>query len=136
MIVRKRYGPEGVRERELKEFGKTSRRSAEGKERLRWSKREAQRTPGWNVLRLTHDLCERPRPSPRPRMSISRRMNARRLRRICLRPRPKQAHPWGSQRSENVRLAVVMSSPGPSLLREIGWSATGLRKMLFFGWEV
>jgi hypothetical protein len=53
-----------------------------------------------------------------------------------LRLRPKHAHPWGSQRSENVRLAVVTSSPGSSLLREIGWSATGLRNMLFLGGEV
>ncbi len=35
-----------------------------------------------------------------------------------------------------MRLAVVASSPGASLLREIDCSATGLRKMLFLGGEV
>jgi len=73
--------------------------------------------PGWNVLRLTHDLCERPRPSPRLRMRTRRMVPATRLSRSCLRLRPMQAHQWGKKRSENVRLTVVTSSPGSSLVR-------------------
>jgi hypothetical protein len=69
-------------------------------------------------------------------MSTKRRMTATRPRRIFLRLRPKYAaQPWG-KRSEKVRLTVVESSPGSSLLRANDWSATGLRKMLFLGGEV
>lgn len=35
-----------------------------------------------------------------------------------------------------MRLTVVTSSPGASLLSDIDCSATGLRKMLFLGGEV
>jgi len=82
--LRGMYGIEGPPEGEPKEI--------EGEARPRAPRREVQRTPGWNVLRLTHDLCERPRPSPRPRM-IMRMRRARPLRRSCLRLRPKHEQP-------------------------------------------
>ena len=91
-------------------------------------------SPGWKVFKLTHDLCERPRPRPRPRMSI-RRMSAAMLQNKPLRLRPRQAHQCGSQRSENVRLTVVRSSPGASLEGEGDWMANLLKKLCLGGEE-
>jgi hypothetical protein len=89
--------------------------------------------PGWKVFKFTHDLCERPRPRPRPRMS-ARRMSARILQNKILRIRLGPADRCGSQRSANVRLTVVTSSPGASLEGEDDWVAN-LLKMLFLGGE-
>jgi hypothetical protein len=58
------------------------------------------------------------------------RMNARRLQNKILRVRFRLADRCGSQRSANVRLTVVKSSPGVSLEGEGDWVAN-LLKMLF-----
>jgi hypothetical protein len=66
-------------------------------------------------------------------MSAMRR-SARILHNKILRVRLRPADRCGSQRSANVRLAVVTSSPGVSLEGEGDWVAN-LLKMLFLGGE-
>ena len=94
--------------------------------------------PGWKVFKLTHDLCERPRPSPRPRMAARRTTSARMLRSRRLRLRPAPESQCGrSHRADIVRLTVVASSPGASLSTAGACVANVfvLLKMLFLGRE-
>ena len=58
------------------------------------------------------------------------RMSARILQNKILRVRYRPVDRCGNQRSANVRLTVVTSSPGPSLEGEGDWMAN-LLKMLF-----
>jgi hypothetical protein len=71
--------------------------------------------PGWKLLRVTDNLCDSPKPSPRPSINAIKRISAATLQNIALRLRPMNgAHQCGSHLSENVRLTDPTSLSGVS----------------------